>query len=1094
VSGPRSGLVAVLFTDLVGSTELMSTLGDRAFDDLRRTHFAALARVVAAHGGEEVKNTGDGIMAVFPSAADAVEGAVAMQQATARQRTTSPIAIRVGVAVGDATLEGGDVFGTPVVEAARLVAAARPGQILATAVARALAGGRSDADFADLGPVELKGLPEPVPICEVVWQPTGPAIPLPGLVTDMGRIFVGRDGDLGRLTQLWKEAVAGERRVVFLAGEPGVGKTRLAAELAGAVHGAGGLVLAGRCDEDLGVPYQPFVEALRHFVDHAGRPDLAPRLGRYGGELVRLVPELADPALGLAQPLSSDPATERYRLFDAVAGWLATAAADQPVLLVLDDLQWAAKPTLLLLRHVVGSSEEGGLLLVGTYRDTELAYDHPLVEVLADLRRREGVERLALSGLDSSGVAAFMEQAAGHVLAEDDLALARAIHNETEGNPFFVREVFRHLAETGAIERREGGWGTSLPVEELGIPEGVREVVGRRLARLSKETNEILRVASVVGADFELSVLQRAHDIAEDDLLTALEEAARSRLILELAEAGRYRFAHALVRDTLYDALSAARRVTLHRRLAEAIEHVHASALDDHLPALARHWARASVPGATAPKAVEYATRAGHRALAQLAHDEAVAYYRQALDLLTAAEGPVDETARLELLLSLGEAEHRAGDRAHRETLLHAADLARRAGDAAALARAALAGTRGLLPTTVARVDQEKVEALEAAVAAVGHDDPAARARLLATLGVELVFAADWRRCLALSDEAVALARSLGEPDTLARVLLARNFPTCVPGLLDERLADTAELLTVVADVADPALVAEAHLFRGRTAFEAADIVEADRCFSVADRLSAGLGQPALRWRVAYIQGARAIFAGRFAEAERLLSASRDLGRVTGQPDADWIFSRQLACLRLAQDRMDDETLNQLETVEHAVPVPFSHSVVARAAFELGRYDHARATLARFTATSVPFDIYWIPTMVNLAVMTARLSDAGQTEILERSLRPYAGQAVPLSAVPAPSVAHHLGLLSAALGRLAQAEDDFAAAAAIHERIGAPHWLAASRLELARLLVRRGRPDDGPRVRDLLGLALATAREMGLANIEREAVALLASP
>src|SRR5439155_1318764 len=300
-------------------------------------------------------------------------------------------------------------------------------------------------------------------------------------------------------------------------------------------------------------------------------------------------PELSERVPGLPLPIRSDPETERYRLFDAVGSWLAACSIDEPLVLVLDDLHWAAKPTLLLLRHVVRAGG-GRVLAVGTYRDTEMAHDHPLVDVLADLRRREGVERFSLSGLDSAGVAAFMSEAAGRALGDDHLALARAIHDETEGNPFFVREILRHLTETGAIDRREGAWKTSLPVDELGIPEGVREVVGRRLARLSKNSNRVLRLASVAGGDFELSVLGHAGDIDEDDVLAALEEAAAAGLVIELPGGGRYRFAHALVRDTLYDALSATRRLALHRRVAEAIETIHATSLEDYLPALAHHW------------------------------------------------------------------------------------------------------------------------------------------------------------------------------------------------------------------------------------------------------------------------------------------------------------------------------------------------------------------------------------------------------------------------------------------------------------------------------------------------------------------------
>src|SRR5205823_243779 len=303
----------------------MTRLGQSAFDDVRRAHFAALRKTIRRTGGEEVKTLGDGVLAIFRSAADAVACAVAMQQAVQRQviAAQAPLAIRIGVGLGDVRFEEGDVFGTPVVEAARLVDVARPGQILATAVVRLVAGGRAGVRFADVGPLRLKGLPEPVPTCEVAWEALPPPLPLPALLTDMGPVFVAREAEMGRLERLWEEASADDLWLALLAGEPGVGKTRLAAELAGRVHDLGGTVLAGRCDEDLGVPYQPFVEALRHFVDNA--PALSERLGRYGGELVRLVPELGERAPGLSAPLRSDPEMERYRLFDAVAAWLAAA-------------------------------------------------------------------------------------------------------------------------------------------------------------------------------------------------------------------------------------------------------------------------------------------------------------------------------------------------------------------------------------------------------------------------------------------------------------------------------------------------------------------------------------------------------------------------------------------------------------------------------------------------------------------------------------------------------------------------------------------------------------------------------------------------
>ena len=391
----------------------------------------------------------------------------------------------------------------------------------------------------------------------------------PPLLTEMGRVFVGRGDELELLTRMWRDDAGHGPQLALLSGEPGVGKTRLAAELAAAVLADGGAVLTGRCDEDLAVPYQPFVEALRDYVGRllpVGHPDA---LGRHAGELARLVPEIADRLPDLPPPLRSDPETERYRLFDAVAAWLTAAAQERRLLLVLDDLHWAAKPTLQLLRHVSRAARTGRLLVVGTYRDSELGRAHPLTELLADLRRQAGVQRLKLSGLDEENVVAFLARTAGHDLRPDDLRLARAIHAETDGNPFFVREVLRHLTETGQIDHRDGRWAARLRVEEIGIPDGVREVVTHRLSRLSEATNAVLRVAAVVGATFDFALVAEAGELSGEELLSALEEAVDARLVIEApGSVLRYRFVHAIVRSAVHASLTGARRAALHRRVA----------------------------------------------------------------------------------------------------------------------------------------------------------------------------------------------------------------------------------------------------------------------------------------------------------------------------------------------------------------------------------------------------------------------------------------------------------------------------------------------------------------------------------------------
>ena len=343
-----------------------------------------------------------------------------------------------------------------------------------------------------------------------------------------------------------------------------------------------------------------------------------------------------------------------------------------PVLLVLDDLHWAAKPTLLLLRHVLRATAPLRLLVVTTYRDTDLDRTHPLAEMLADLRRAPGVERLALSGLDEDGVAQFLERTAGHELDDAGLALARAVHAETEGNPFFVGEVLRHLSESGAIVFRDGRWTSDLTIEQVGIPEGVREVVGRRLSNLEPAVNDVLVVASVIGRDFDVAMLAAVCDGGEEAVLDALEAAEARGLVTPVTgRAAQYRFAHALVRSTLYDELTTSRRLRLHRSVARAL--VGRPDAETRLPELARHFSECAALGEI-DRAVEYCRRAGNAAREELAFEEAADYYERSLGALELADQP-DAALRADLLVAAGVALVTIGDSRGRELLYEAARL-----------------------------------------------------------------------------------------------------------------------------------------------------------------------------------------------------------------------------------------------------------------------------------------------------------------------------------------------------------------------------------------------------------------------------------
>jgi len=569
----------VLFTDLVGSTELMQRLGDEVAERVRRSHFRALRDAVATRGGLEVKTLGDGLMVVFPSAVDALACAVAMQQAVHahNQREADPrLDVRVGLDVGEPIPHEADYFGTPVVVAKRLCDQAEGGQIVASELVWRLAASRGDHTFRDLGPLRLKGIAQPVTAYEVVWEPATdapaaqpapvhappPGLQLPALLTAGERTaFVGRSRELEALQRCWSRAREGQRQLALLAGEPGIGKTRLAIEFAFQACAEGAQALVGRVERAAVLAYQPFLAALASSAALPSPGELRARLGTAGAELALQALELGShtPATGQGDD-EAKQASDRQRLFQTLASLFGETPLARPTVLLLDDLHRADASTIELLAHIMRRPQQLPLLIIGTYRETDLSPGHPLTEALADLRRERLFERLPVTGLDEPEVGVLVASWAGQHAPD---TLTRMIHGRTEGNPFFVEELLRHLAETNAMYDDDGRLRDDLT--PAGIPEGVKEMINRRLSRLSERSNSVLAIASVIGREFGIDALGRASGLSEDQLLEALEEAVHASVLREVPHAvGRYSFAHALIHEALYDELTTTRRVRLH--------------------------------------------------------------------------------------------------------------------------------------------------------------------------------------------------------------------------------------------------------------------------------------------------------------------------------------------------------------------------------------------------------------------------------------------------------------------------------------------------------------------------------------------------
>ncbi|UMB72220.1 AAA family ATPase [Mycobacterium paraterrae] len=932
--------VTFMLTDIEGSTAAWEADSGAMAVALAR-HDELVEQIVTSRGGRLIKTRGEGdaTFSVFDRPSGAAAAAMELQDAMSQEPWSlrEPMRVRVALHTGEAELRDGDYFGRAVNRAARLRSLADGGQILCSGATAELVIDTlpDNVVLADLGMRHLKNLARPEHVFELrVEADDGRSQPptaeepferpaLPAVLTGPGP-FVGRVEELARLSFGWQAALSGGTRSVLIAGEPGVGKTRLGGEWSQQAYGQGAIVLYGRCDEDLGAPYQPFAEALRSLVPCIGSQRL--RALRGVEALLALVPGLTDVLPDLAAPTRSDPDTERYALFDAVVAVMEAASAGAPVVLILDDLHWAAKPTLLLLRHVLRFGEHARVQIVGTYRSTDLDRSHPLAAMLADLHRDGTAERINLAGLDGQDVTAYVAEAG---YGDEDLAAALA--SVTGGNPFFLIEALRHVEESG------GKWDQST------LPQGVREAVSRRLSRLPEATNKALAAAAVVGSRFPVDLVEQ---VVEQDLVDAFEDASKAGIIIE-EPGGRYRFNHAIVRQSLLAELASVRRMRLHQRIAATLE-AQPGYDDERLAELAHHYFECAWAG-NASKAVEYCRRAADQAMARLAYEGAADLYDRALHAMEEIDDelPDREDQAAQLLVARCEASLAAGDVTSAKGAI--AQLRSATVDSTRLAAWATCfeGQLSML-TDPERLDEVEAALRTAAQELAGLGDAAGEATAHTVRAGCLARLGRVGDCEIALDEALTAARRAGEHrrvnGVLANAPLAALWgPNPVPRA-GGRCLDVVRLLRITTD--SPAVEATStrcqavlEAFRGRAA-------AARRMIDAARRTVTDLGLRHALMEVEQFAGIVELVVGEPAEAEPHLRKAYNGFRRMGL-DADTAETAALlgrACLNVGRTDEADELCSESEKLAgHALKPSIAWRVLrAHLLSRSGSHDEAR--------------------------------------------------------------------------------------------------------------------------------------------------------
>ncbi|MFK7918871.1 MAG: AAA family ATPase [Ilumatobacter sp.] len=1033
----------------IGASRVCAVMFTEPAPDVVATQIEALdaGALVSAHGGRILDTNGLGHVVGFDACGDALAAANALHgaaiDASLRGVGGVDISYRIGIAVGEVTTAGTAHMGRAVIEAARLQAFTDPGATCITDDVCVLAG--AAGEFESQGLVALKGLPEPVGVHRSRPNATAHSLlPLPPrLAGDPRFVLVDRDEQSQQLDRAWTDVVGGQIRSVAISGTEGVGKTRLVREFVTGVHGAGATVLFGTCVEDATMPFAPLAQVLQRAFSLDDEIAAAVE-----GESV-LAGLLGTVHAAIEQP------SDRVDMVSAFIAVLGRLADRRPLVLVVDDIQWATPDVTELLTQLLLTAPEMRLLLLVTCRDTDVAKDHPAYRFLTAVRAQRRVEQCRLEPLSRDGVATMLATRVGGELDAEEIAFAHQLERISGGNPLYVEELINHLVANGSLEEIDGRWSLTVAVQDLAVPDSVLELMAQRIARLGDDVTAVLVVAAVMGSSFDLLVLANVLGRQLLDVVDAVEAAETARLVSEEEAGGTCSFTDELVRAALLNPVRPTRRALVHQQIAEAIEQVAPERVDE----LALHW-QAAVGARAAENAIHYLGLAGARDMATAAWESSVERHRRILELLESSGLVTDDDGvqtRADAQLGLGLSMRAIGADGFRPHLLDAGRLAKRVGRGDLVARAAIAMMRpGAWYPEAAVVDDDISTMCEDALLMLGPEDPL-RVRVLAALATNLAYEPDAAHRDALVAEAQTLAREIGDPLLLGTTLAAELMTARRPDQFARRAELAADVERIGRINGDHDLAITGGIFLVLEAIERGDLRRARRLRSELVGVVEIRRTYWPRFLVAHLDGSLLTAAcdersdGKVAEVyEEFVDHPVDaLGVWTIQMAARAMQAGTLADVLIPITAMTQDDSDE----EWAMKWNYA---VAKAHLDSGNPD---AALAAIDLNPNPdFDNYWLASVENLGCIGLIMQRRDLCEQAVEWLTPYRGRlgVVGIGACIGSQVNTGLGQAHLGLGNVDQAIELLSEAVAQAVEMETPYFECTSRRYLALAMLERG--------------------------------------